>query len=53
MNKYYFVGEHDFEYTDVYFNESKEEVIVRLQNKKDSERIKHIYEVSEEKCTSF
>lgn len=48
MNKYYFVGEHDFEYTDVYFNESKEEVIVRLQNKKDSERIKHIYEVSEE-----
>ena len=48
MNKYYFIGENDFEYTDVFFNQSKDEVILRLQNKEESERIKYIHEVSEE-----
>lgn len=52
FNKYYFVDVKDFEYTDIFFNETKDETKLRIQNgKKNQERlINYLHEVSEENC---
>lgn len=52
FNKYYFVDVKDFEYTDIFFNETKDETKLRIQNgKKNKERlINYLHEVSEENC---
>lgn len=50
LNKYYFMGMYDFEYTDVFFNQTKEEVISRIQNNKNKQDwlASNLHEVSEE-----
>ena len=47
-NKYYFTEVRDFEYTDIFFNERKEEVELRIRNNGNLHQMDYIREVSEE-----
>lgn len=52
LNKYYFVDVRNFEYTDIYFNSSKDEVESRIHNgdKRQRWKIDYVREVSEQNC---
>ncbi len=52
LNKYYFVDVKDFEYTDIFFNATKDEVKLRIQNGKKNQEwlMDYLHEVSEENC---
>lgn len=52
FNKYYFVDVKDFEYIDIFFNASKDETKLRIQNGKKNQEwlINYLHEVSEENC---
>ena len=52
FNKYYFVDVKDFEYTDIFFNETKDEAKLRIQNGEKNKEwlINYLHEVSEDNC---
>lgn len=52
FNKYYFVDVKDFEYTDIFFNETKDDAKLRIQNSKKNKEwlMDYLHEVSEDNC---
>lgn len=52
FNKYYFVDVKDFEYTDIFFNETKDDAKLRIQNSKKNKKwlMDYLHEVSEDNC---